>query len=66
MNFFLRVLPAVVFATLIAASFVLVVGKYLSEYRNEYSYKNCVERYVMYNKVDAETAKTECKKVWKE
>jgi len=66
MNYFLSVLSAVVFAILIAASFVLVVGKYSDEYRNEYSYKTCVEHYVMYNKVNAETAKAECKKVWKE
>lgn len=66
MNYFLSVLSAVVFAILITSCAILAVGKYSSEYRNEYSYKNCVERYVMYNKVDAETAKTECKKVWKE
>lgn len=66
MRYFLSVLTTVIVVVLCVSCLLFMVAKTSDHARNEYSYKNCIERYVIYDKVAVDTAKINCKKVWKE
>ena len=61
-NAFIPVIIGIVLGVIVV-SFIVITAKKSSE---DYKYKSCVERQFTYDKVDIDTAKINCKKVWKE
>ena len=60
-NAFIPVIIGIVLGVIVV-SFVIAANKSSEDYK----YKSCVERQFTYDKVDIDTAKISCKKVWKE